>query len=480
MRSSLRIQHLLSVNEPPLEGEHATLRAMVSRGSSVLSVLDTQIAEVRAVLDVLLHAKHILHPIRRLPEDILREIFSSCVPSQEDYLYKDDTGIVPCLDAGNSRWTLSQTCRRWRYVALGTPRLWSCIDLGFDGFTRVQSMRVVFKLGLTVERSGSRNLMVRIRSQSDIVDHPALAILLTCVGRWKNVDIDMPADSFHGLSVCRGLFHSLQYLRLRFHDDRSSPDSGILDVFEFAPSLSFLLSGPNFNLQHIPWSQITVYSACGMDQHCVDMLKRMSSLRSLRVYCGRGALPVSPISLAKLETLTLADRHIPGPPPAAHVIQCFNALSMPALKRLVLVYKELLRWTFPSANPCYITTLEVEGRIDVHPPNVPRLVEFLSAIPALSHLILRLIGLTEDLLSALVLRGNDKVIAPFLSILDLRLSKWRTVDYIPSREWLIAMVESRRPIRGLVESPGESWDYLTELRISKPIHKDDGRLAQRW
>ncbi len=487
---SPRIQHLLSVNEPPLEGEQATLRATVSRGSSALSDLDTQITEVRAVLDALLRdraqaaaniqdAKHILHPIRRLPEDILREIFSSCVYPQEDYLYKNDTGIVPCLDDGNPRWTLSQTCRRWRYVALGTSSLWSCIDIDFDGFTRAQSMRVAFKLGLNVERSGSRNLMVRIRSQSDIVDHPALAILLTCVGRWKNVDIDMPADSFHGLSVCRGLFHSLQYLRLRFHDDRSSPDSGIMDAFEFAPNLSFLSSGPNFNLQHIPWSQITVYSTCAMDERCVDALKRMTSLRSLRVSCGRVVLPVSPVSLTKVETLTLVERDMLGPPPA-HVLQCFNALSTPVLKRLILVYTNILRWSFPSANPCHITTLEVVGHIDVHLGNVPGFIEFLSAIPALSHLILRLIGLTEDLVSALVLRGNDKVIVPFLSILDLRLSKWRRVDYIPSREWLITMVESRRPIRGLVESPGESWDYLTELRIGKPIHKDDERLAQRW
>lgn len=185
---SPRIQHLLSVNEPPLEGEQATLRATVSRGSSALSDLDTQITEVRAVLDALLRdraqaaaniqdAKHILHPIRRLPEDILREIFSSCVYPQEDYLYKNDTGIVPCLDDGNPRWTLSQTCRRWRYVALGTSSLWSCIDIDFDGFTRAQSMRVAFKLGLNVERSGSRNLMVRIRSQSDIV---AIPPLLSC------------------------------------------------------------------------------------------------------------------------------------------------------------------------------------------------------------------------------------------------------------------------------------------------------------
>ncbi|KAK0492263.1 hypothetical protein EDD18DRAFT_507956 [Armillaria luteobubalina] len=142
---SPRIQHLLSANEPPLEGEEATLRATVSRGSQVLSDLDAQITEVRLILDALLRdrvqaaanireAKLILHPIRRLPEDILREIFSSCVSPQENYLYKDNTDIVPCLDAGNPRWTLSQTCRRWRYMALGTPSLWSCIDLDFDTF----------------------------------------------------------------------------------------------------------------------------------------------------------------------------------------------------------------------------------------------------------------------------------------------------------------------------------------------------------
>ncbi|KAK0185593.1 hypothetical protein F5146DRAFT_183866 [Armillaria mellea] len=340
-------------------------------------------------------------------------------------------------------------------------------------------MRMAFKLGLNVERSGSRSLMVRIRSQSDIVDHPALAILLTCVGRWKNVDIDMPADSFHGLSLCRGLLHSLQYLRLRFHDDHSSPDSGIMDAFEFAPNLSFLSSGPGFNLQHIPWSQITVYSTCAIDEHCVDALKRMTSLKSLHVFCGRAPLPVSPVGLAKLETLTLVDQHRPGLP-LPHVLQCFNALSTLALKRLALVYTNVLRWSFPSANPCHITTLEVVGRIDSHLDNVPGFIEFLSAIPALSHLIVRLVNLTEDLISALVLRGNDNVIAPFLSILDLRLSKWRSPDYIRSREGLITMAESRRPTRGLVESPGLSWDYLTELRISRPFHKDVERLAQRW
>ncbi|KAK0477336.1 hypothetical protein IW261DRAFT_285553 [Armillaria novae-zelandiae] len=357
------------------------------------------------------------------------------------------------------------------------PSLWPCIDLDFDRFTRVQSMRVAFKLVLNVERSGSRNLMVRIRSQSDVVDHPALAALLTCVGRWKNVDLNMPADSFHGLSVCRGLFQSFQYLRLRFHDDRSSPDSGIMDAFEFAPTLSFLSSGPNFNLQHIPGSQITVYGTYTMDEHSVNALKRMVSLRSLRVSCGTAALPVSPVSLTKLETLTLIDRYTLDSP-LPHVLQCFNALSTPALKKLVLLYTKFLRWSFPSANPCHITTLEVVGRIDIHLDNVPAFTEFLSAIPALSHLILRLIGLTGDLLSALSLRGNDKVIAPFLSILDLHFSKW--VDYIRGRQCLISMVESRRPTRGLVESPGESWDYLTELRIGKPIHEDDEHLAQRW
>ncbi|KAK0460103.1 uncharacterized protein EV420DRAFT_251226 [Desarmillaria tabescens] len=447
---SPRIQHLLSINEPPLEGEQAALRATVFKGSSVLSDLDATISDVRAVLDALLRdraqatanirdATVILHPIRRLPEDILRTIFSSCVPPQKDYLYNLDTGAPPCLGARNPRWTLSQTCRRWRYVALTTSNLWSCIDLDFNLLIRVQRMTVAFKLGLNVERSRSRDLTIRIRSQWDIVDHPALAVLLTCVRRWKNVDIDMPANSFRGLSVCRGLLYSLRYLRLRFHGDPSNPDT--LDAFEFAPNLSFLSSGPDFNLQHVPWSQITVYSTWGVNMHCVDVLKKMSNLKSLRVYCGKDALSETPVRLGNLETLTLVDQRMQGQPSAARISECFNTLSTPALKKLVIVHTDLRPWSFPSALPCHLTTLEVVGHLTADHASF---VGFLSAIPTLRHLVLRVIGLNGSLLSVLVLRGNENVIAPFLSILDLRLSRWHSntrsellgcLDGVTTAEW---------------------------------------------
>ncbi|KIM22314.1 hypothetical protein M408DRAFT_28783, partial [Serendipita vermifera MAFF 305830] len=61
----------------------------------------------------------LMHPIRRCPEDILREIFE----------------WVTC-EAGNSRHILedsvhlSSVCQKWREVAISTPFLW--VNVSFD------------------------------------------------------------------------------------------------------------------------------------------------------------------------------------------------------------------------------------------------------------------------------------------------------------------------------------------------------------
>ena len=57
--------------------------------------------------------------IRRLPPEILSEIFVMCLPP-ETYI-APKTGVAPLLLAG--------VCRRWRKVALGTPRLWCSLSV---------------------------------------------------------------------------------------------------------------------------------------------------------------------------------------------------------------------------------------------------------------------------------------------------------------------------------------------------------------
>ncbi|KAF9442157.1 hypothetical protein P691DRAFT_640257, partial [Macrolepiota fuliginosa MF-IS2] len=51
--------------------------------------------------------RSLLHWTRRLPSELLLDIFSWCT---------DENTLVP--------FNISHVCRRWRYLALGAPELW--------------------------------------------------------------------------------------------------------------------------------------------------------------------------------------------------------------------------------------------------------------------------------------------------------------------------------------------------------------------
>ncbi|PBK61960.1 hypothetical protein ARMSODRAFT_920798, partial [Armillaria solidipes] len=85
-----RIQALLKCNGPLLETDRASLLATASEYSNLLSVLKEKIDHARKTLDALLDgqakvaenlraAKTLLHPIRSIPDGVLRHIFSFCV-----------------------------------------------------------------------------------------------------------------------------------------------------------------------------------------------------------------------------------------------------------------------------------------------------------------------------------------------------------------------------------------------------------------
>ncbi|KAJ6561804.1 hypothetical protein B0H19DRAFT_903367, partial [Mycena capillaripes] len=61
----------------------------------------------------------LLLPIRRIPDDILRKIFVSCLPqTQNAAISPREAPILLCgVTSG------------WRHVALSTPQLWSSLHL---------------------------------------------------------------------------------------------------------------------------------------------------------------------------------------------------------------------------------------------------------------------------------------------------------------------------------------------------------------
>ncbi|KAK0466605.1 hypothetical protein IW261DRAFT_1683506, partial [Armillaria novae-zelandiae] len=69
------------------------------------------------------NAKKILSPCRRLPNELLTDIFIRCSSVCDE--------LDSPLNPGAFHWTLSHVCRKWREVAIGTPEMWSHIRLSF-------------------------------------------------------------------------------------------------------------------------------------------------------------------------------------------------------------------------------------------------------------------------------------------------------------------------------------------------------------
>lgn len=74
--------------------------------------------------------RRFLHPLRRLPIEILTLIFvEACTsPTPNALTLPEDYFETP-----NTVWALSSTCRKWREIVLVTPTLWSDIRVDFDG-----------------------------------------------------------------------------------------------------------------------------------------------------------------------------------------------------------------------------------------------------------------------------------------------------------------------------------------------------------
>ncbi|KAJ7649027.1 hypothetical protein DFH06DRAFT_944798, partial [Mycena polygramma] len=110
-----------------------------------LARCDIEIATLRERLDQLLveraaiqadyiDCNSLLAPVRRLPSEILAEIFALCWDSFTPFMEDVDCDSVSLPTeiarlAHAPLLNLSRVCVRWHNIALGTPALWSRIEL---------------------------------------------------------------------------------------------------------------------------------------------------------------------------------------------------------------------------------------------------------------------------------------------------------------------------------------------------------------
>ncbi|KAJ7359304.1 hypothetical protein DFH08DRAFT_685584, partial [Mycena albidolilacea] len=98
------------------------------------------------------HKALISHP-RRLPVDILREIFVACLPANRNAV----------MSAQEAPLLLGRICSAWRTITLSTPRLWASLHIPLDHILDNEAR----KLAATewVQRSGVCPILLAVFSE---------------------------------------------------------------------------------------------------------------------------------------------------------------------------------------------------------------------------------------------------------------------------------------------------------------------------
>ncbi|KAJ6580846.1 hypothetical protein B0H19DRAFT_891174, partial [Mycena capillaripes] len=115
----------LGTNYCPKEEEIIDIKALLVEPTHRLKGLDKEIAELQKAIDKLaterelLEAfleghKALLSPVRRLPLDLIQEIFITCLPTRRNCV----------MSASEPPVLLGRICSSWRAISLSTPRLW--------------------------------------------------------------------------------------------------------------------------------------------------------------------------------------------------------------------------------------------------------------------------------------------------------------------------------------------------------------------
>ncbi|KAJ7581434.1 hypothetical protein C8J56DRAFT_895852 [Mycena floridula] len=158
--------------------------------SRLSAAIDKLVLERERLQSNVASYRAILAPIRLLPEDMLREIFVSCLPSNK----AASTAITdaPLL--------LGRICRSWREIALSTPALWASIHVRFPfktGTNSLRAQRLCDEAHAWIARSGTCPLTIRVTMTWRNEDHisgnfvDSLSILSK---RWRSIEVEAPPD----------------------------------------------------------------------------------------------------------------------------------------------------------------------------------------------------------------------------------------------------------------------------------------------
>ncbi|KAJ6456178.1 hypothetical protein C8R45DRAFT_583318 [Mycena sanguinolenta] len=207
-------------------------RARIAEFDAQISLLERQKAEVQARLN------SYRYPVCTLPNEIITEIFGHFLPRYPEVVtFHKFFGPI----------ALTQTCRRWREIALQTPALWRAIDI-----YPLAEHPGLFDAWL----SRARGRPISILFNTDWVEQDRAAGSLTAIipYRAQLEYLELHRGSLSQLQAIEGPMPMLRHFQLLLQEEDDPPTV----AFKDAPLLQkVLLDGAAVGNIKMPWFQLT-------------------------------------------------------------------------------------------------------------------------------------------------------------------------------------------------------------------------------
>ncbi|KAJ7189067.1 hypothetical protein C8R46DRAFT_935286, partial [Mycena filopes] len=204
--------------------------------------------------------RSVVSPVRRLPTELLAEIFDMCAPEDQEAMAEaTPTQEIERLSK-KYLLQLAQVCSHWHSVAMGTPKLWSFIV--FDTALWIQlphsSPTLLNFVASSLQRGGECPLRLRIAvDHGNRDEHSVLQLISEHSHRWRRVALWIDPPSFSHLARAKGNLGHLRFLRLA-SDTTGNDIHPASYIFQIAPLLSEVrLADWENSVPVLPWNQLS-------------------------------------------------------------------------------------------------------------------------------------------------------------------------------------------------------------------------------
>jgi hypothetical protein len=377
------VPDLLSGNYIPTESQTQMICDTISSAQADISQLDGEITRLQAVLDGLAHKRDALRkytnlhmalvaPIRRLPPEVLSEIFMQCM--ENNYVYRR-LNTAPLL--------VGSVSSRWRTIALSTPRLWASFSLTIRP-KYLKTDVVLAKAWLA--RAGTCPLTICLSNKGFYQNamKPLMDVFLLHCEQWYDIYLSVPLQVLRSLAPAKHRLPRLQKLYLDFDLEET------ISIFEFAPQLRSLQLttslAPGPSMAKVPWNQIEYLDMgnCQLDQ-CLDLLRVTPNLEkcAVRLSHSEPRHSHSPVQLLRLRSLAIF----------SDPRNLIDKLLLPNLSEISINTRNILDapWTttpqlISLLSQCSLAKLSLNVN---KPPSDDVMIQILQTCPSLVELDLR-------------------------------------------------------------------------------------------